>query len=153
VNIPLRRHLLRFAFEQMGIADVGHAVEECVPEGGIPGGIGPQEAPIDPATGQPIAQPAAPAGGGGGTPRPGGPKPSPGDAPKGARRQSTPPGERPMSLNALAEAWIPADAQAALGEFGVGTDELFARLVGAPASLVALQLASAAGGAGGNGAG
>jgi hypothetical protein len=156
VNIPLRRHLLRFAFEQMGIADVGHAVEECVPEGGIPGGIGPQEAPIDPETGEPIAQPAASGGGAGGRPGPGGAKPSTGDAPKGARRQSTPPGERPTSLNALVEsAWIPQDAQAALDEFGVGTDELFAQLVGGPASLAALQLASAAanGGAGGDGAG
>jgi hypothetical protein len=32
VNVPLRRHMLRFAFEQMGIDDVGHAVEECIPD-------------------------------------------------------------------------------------------------------------------------
>jgi len=147
VNIPFRRHLLRFAFEQMGIADVGHAVEECIPEDGLPGGIGPQSQPVvDPVTGDPV--PGA-AGGGGPTPKPtpGGKKPSP-DEPRNVRKQSTPPGERTQSRETLMEAWIPEDVRAVMGEFGDGTEALFAHLVGASATEAAAALAVAAGGNG-----
>lgn len=43
VNVPLRRILLKFFFEQIGIDDVARAVDECIPEKGMPGGIGAQQ--------------------------------------------------------------------------------------------------------------
>lgn len=42
VNIPLRRILLQFAFEVMELDDVAGAVKDCIPDEGMPGGIGPQ---------------------------------------------------------------------------------------------------------------
>lgn len=138
VNIPLRRHLLRFAFEQMGMDDIGHAVEECLPEEGIPGGIGPQEPEprLDPETGEPIIDPET-----------GRPMPSE-DEPSNVKRGTTV-GGKPTAPRAE-EGWIPADVEAALGEFSAGSSTLFQQLVSEPAVIAALQLAGAANG---NGAG
>ncbi|MGH2897723.1 MAG: hypothetical protein ACRDMZ_03550, partial [Solirubrobacteraceae bacterium] len=141
VNIPLRRHLLRFAFEQMGMDDIGHAVEECLPEEGIPGGIGPQEPEprLDPETGEPIIDPQS------GRPMP---APAPGAKNEGvpSPKRGTTVGGKPTAPTS--EEWIPADVRSALDEFGDGSEVLFQRLVSEPAVVAALQLAGTANGNG-----
>lgn len=149
VNVPLRRHLLRFAFEQMGMDDIGRAVEECLPEEGLPGGIGPQEEPvIDPATGEPklapdgtpLKAPAKLAGGGGDpTAGPGGERPA------RAKRGTTVDG-KPTA--AEEQEWIPAELRPELAAFTESSGELFSRLVSGPAVVAALQLAAPANGNG-----
>jgi hypothetical protein len=147
VNVPLRRHLLRFFFEQIGIDDVGAAVAECLPEKGIPGGIGPQEEPvIDPATGEPKLGPdgtplrkqAAVAPGDGG--------PGDGERPAGVKRGTTVDG-KPTATSE--QEWIPAELRSDVSAFSDSSAELFARLVKDPAVLAVAQLA----GASSNGAG
>lgn len=146
VNVPLRRQLLRFAFEQMGLDDVGHAVEEALPEEGLPGGIGPQPDPqFDPATGAPLtpeaaaAQALATAGGGTDpTAAPGGERPA------NVKRGTTVGGQP----TATAEGeWIPADERMDLAAFADQGEALFSSMVATPAAVAALQLA----GAGSNG--
>lgn len=128
VNIALRRHLLRFAFEQIGIVDVGRAVEECLPDGGMPGGIGPQEPPdvMDPSTGQiiPTSRPEE-------------------GTPTNVKKQSTPPGERALSERS----WIPADARAGLDEFESESAKVFKALVEDPALAAMLALSASSNGA------
>lgn len=149
VNIPLRRHLLRFAFEQMGMDDIGHAVEECIPDNPIAGGIGPQEPSVDPVTGEPTLKPA-------GTltvpPPPGARKAAPvGAAPTDRPanvKQGTTVGGKPTSPARESE-WIPAELRGPLGEFTDESAALFQKLVSEPAVLATLQLA----GSNGNSAG
>lgn len=144
VNIPLRRHVLRFQFEAMGMDDVGRAVEECIPDEPIPGGIGPQE--IDPETGLPMP---AGSGGRGGPPaqaKPGGAKPATAEpGTKNVRRTSTPPGERRLS-----EAWVPEELRAAVAALDAEVGAEFAAAVVQPAVRELLALAGASGN--GNGA-
>lgn len=156
VNVPLRRHLLRFAFEQIGIDDIGGAIEECLPEEGLPGGIGPQppEPELDPETHEPIIDPDT------GRPRPSSepagstapvqitPKVAPGDRPARVKRGTTVGGKRTSTSE---QEWIPEDLRADVSAFGAESGELFTRLVAEPAVLAALQLAAA--GSNGNGSG
>lgn len=58
VNVPLRRILMKFLFEQIGIDDVPRAVDQCIPLDGMKRGIGPQPDAAFGAAGAP------PAGGG-----------------------------------------------------------------------------------------
>lgn len=143
VNVPLRRHLLRFAFEQMGMDDIGRAVEECLPEEGIPGGIGPQEDnAFDPETGEPVtpeaqlkvkvAQLDQQTGPGG-------------ERPANVKRGTTV-GGQPTATSE--QEWLPADLRAAMGEFADGSEEMFRRLVSDSAVIASLQLAGSANGNG-----
>jgi hypothetical protein len=151
VNVPLRRHLLRFAFEQMGIDDVGRAVDECLPEEGIPGGIGPQtDDVIDPETGLPQTNPDGspkkvlakiPGGGPGGRGDGAGPG---GERPPNVRRSTAADGKRPVSE----QEWIPAELRPELEQFTAGSDSMFSRFVSEPAVLAALQLAGSSNGDG-----
>jgi hypothetical protein len=151
VNVPLRRHLLRFAFEQMGIDDVGRAVDECLPEEGIPGGIGPQtDDVIDPETGLPQTNPdgspkkvlaTIPGGGPGGRGDGAGPG---GERPPNVRRSTAADGKRPVSE----QEWIPAELRPELEQFTAGSDSMFSRFVSEPAVLAALQLAGSSNGDG-----
>ena len=146
VNVPFRRHLLRFAFEQMGIDDVGRAVEECLPEEGLPGGIGPQpEEDFDPATGEPVTPEAEYTKAIGELPAETGPG---GERPARVKRGTTVGGKRTAPPSQEAE-WIPADVRAAVDEFGEESQAIFRRLVSDPAVLASLELA----GSNGNGAG
>jgi hypothetical protein len=126
VNIALRRHLLRFAFEQIGIGDIGAAVEECIPDEPIPGGIGPQEPEEDPETGgrelKPPGTHTAPAAAKLRTP--------PSDRPAGVKQGTTIGGKRTSPAR---ESWIPAEAEQPLATFSGGTGDLFDRMVAGPA--------------------
>lgn len=145
VNVPLRKHLLRFAFEQMGMDDIGHAVEECIPEEGLPGGIGPQDPDprLDPETGEPIIDPAT----GRPAPAPASAQPG-GERPPNVKRGTTVGGKRTAAEE---QEWIPAELRAELGAFSDESQQLFQRLVSEPGVLAALQLAGSS--ANGNGAG
>jgi hypothetical protein len=141
VSIPMRRHLLRFAFEQMGIDDVGHAVEECIPDKPLPGGIGPQPEPqIDPQTGMPVGQPPPP----GASSAPPATSP-PSDRPAGAKKGTTV-GGKPTSPTY--EEWIPAELRQPLDAFEGETAAIFSRLVSAPAVAAVLQVAGSSNGNG-----
>lgn len=133
VSIPFTRQLLRFAYETMGVQNVGRAVEEAIPDKPIPGGIGPQEVPE-----------VMPPGGGDGNPTdtpPAQSTPPEGERPKNVKRQSTPPGERPMSEK-LTEEWIPAELRQDVAAFEDETAARFRAMVGDPAVTAALALAA-----------
>jgi hypothetical protein len=126
-NVPLRKLMLRLFFEQTGIDDVSRAVEECVPETGLPGaGPGFTPAPV----GVPGALPAAgstAAGAGAGAAEPGGEQ----QQPYGAKSQGT----------QLQEAeWVPKDLRPKVASLCTDTDDLFSSLVTEPALRAALAL-------------
>lgn len=123
VNIPLRRILLQFAFEQVGIDDVSGAVEECIPEKGLVGGIGPQS-------------------GGGSFAAKAAPTPADGEAEgvgstgaaAGAAASDPAAGQQPYGAKsgtpALESLVMPADALEALKGLSGSTDALFSSLIG-----------------------
>lgn len=133
MNVPLRKILLRVFFEQLGIDDVSRAVEDCVPEGGLPGagegfatgGVPPEE---DGNAGSTSARAGAAAA-----------------EPKGERQQ--PYGAKSKGTT-LQESWLPPDMVGAVGELVGDTDRLFAQLIGRPTDQAVLALSSASNGAG-----
>lgn len=154
VNIAMRRHFLRFAFEQMGIDDVGAAVEESIPDQPVPGGIGPQDqwsksTTVDPETGLPVPTEDDVPGGPSGPAKPGGrdPRQREKDRPKGAKRGTTIDGKP----TAQEQEWIPAELRQPVDEFEEESGELFRRLVSEPAVLATMQLAASNGAGAGKG--
>lgn len=132
VNIPMRRTFLRFVFEQMGVDDVARAVEECIPEEGVPGGVGDISTMIPPAP-----PPGAPgAQGTGGNPEQ---VPPEGQQPNGAKSNGTQMAE---------QEWIPADLRGSAVQHGQDIEDLFGTLVMNPAMLATLELAGASNGNG-----
>lgn len=127
MNIPLRKLLLRMFFEQMGIDDVSRAVEECIPETGLPGaGPGFTPAPGAPG-GLPVASTAASAGAAAGEPS------GEGQQPYGAKSTGT----------QLQEAeWVPTELRGRVGALVTDTDDLFTNLVREPALRAALAMSA-----------
>lgn len=136
VNIPFRKQMLRFAFEQQGnIDDVAHAVEEAMPDKGIPGGVGPLPDQPPPAAIGPDGQPLPPGqqgGGPGAQGTAGNPEqvPPDGQQPYGARSQGTQLGEGVVGLPS-------AEAHT---EHHEGTTELFRKIVLDPALAATLAV-------------
>lgn len=143
VNVAYRRILLRFAFEQIGIDDVSRAVEESIPEKGLPGGIGPQE-----TTGS-FAGAGGPPGPGGAAGAPGAGRtgagagagandPAAGQQPYGAKSGTPAPGAGDGALEgefALEGEWLPAGTRAEADRLQSETAKLFRSVVGEPAML------------------
>lgn len=127
MNVPLRKLLLRLFFEQTGIDDVARAVEECVPEAGLPGaGPGFQPTPAGPGEQQ---QGSTAASAGAAAAEPGGEQ----QQPYGAKSKGT----------QLQEAeWVPAELRPKVAALAGSTDELFSSLAGEPALRAVLALAA-----------
>jgi hypothetical protein len=142
VNIPFRKLILKFALEQMGIDDVARAVEECIPEEGIPGGPGPlpkeQPPAVDPTTGLPIP-PGLPGA-------PGGPQANGAQGTAGNPEASPPAGQQPYGAKSqgtvMQQEWIPADLRGVAADYSGETAALFQSLVMNPALIATLQLAA-----------
>lgn len=118
LNVPLRRRLLRLFFENIGIDDVARAVEECVPEAGLPG-AGAGFAPASPAAeDEGAGSTAAGAGAAAGEPK------GETQQPYGAKSQGT-------QLQEGRE-WLPPDMQGSVEALADDTDAMFARLLGGP---------------------
>lgn len=147
VNVPYRRILLRFAFEQIGIDDVSRAVEDSIPEKGLAGGIGPQS-----ATGNAAGSFApAPPGGAGGKPGAGATgsgagaganDPAEAGQPYGAKAGTAAGGgssgdgalEADLeAILALEAEWLPDDARVSTDRMKSATSQLFRQIVGDPA--------------------
>lgn len=119
MNIPLRKLLLRLFFEQVGIDGVARAVEECIPEGGLPG-AGPGFTPAPPGV-PPGVLPAGQTGAGAGA---NAQEPAEGQQPYGAKSKGSPQQE--------AE-WIPSDLRSDVNALVGSTDDLFAAVTNDPA--------------------
>lgn len=150
VNVPLRRILLKFFFEQIGIDDVARAVEECLPENGIPGGVGPQQtgggAPGQGAPGFAAKSAAqsmigqAPPGAPG---QPGQTAAAPDNQqPYGAKSNTASGGmgESEMEFAALEGEWLPADARASVDKMAGSAAKLLRDLVLDPGVSAAMAL-------------
>jgi hypothetical protein len=130
MNVPLRKLLLRIFLEQLGIDDVSRAVEECVPDTGLPGagqGFAPQPPGAEEQGQLPPGSTAARAGAGAAEPK---------------GEQAQPYGAKSKGAQ-LQEGWLPSDMAGAVGELVGDTDALFARLVSAPTTQAILALSSA----------
>jgi len=133
VSVALRRQLLRFAYEQIGIDNVGRAVLDAIPETPIEGGIGSQSfSPVPPAM--------LPGDEGGAGDVPGQTKPE-GARPKGTKVQSTPPGEKPASEELDEMEWMPEELRQAAEEFERELADRFSAKVIAPGLAATLTLA------------
>jgi hypothetical protein len=138
VNIPLRRILLRFLFEQIGIDDVSRAVEECLPQKGMPGGIGPQQ-----TTGNATGAFA-------GTPGQGAPDGATGSGAGAGANDSPDSGQQPYGANsqgsggagdgALEAEWLEAGARGQVDRMVGDAGKLFRELVADPAVQTAMAL-------------
>lgn len=131
VSKALRRTMLRFAYEQMGIDDVATAVMEAIPEKDVPGGIGssdfqPQGAP--PGGGQPGANGASANGG-----------PPEDQQPYGARSNATPPGKAEPAAEAYV---VPDEVGDAVAGYTTGVGDLFSKIVNGAALAATRQLAA-----------
>lgn len=139
VNISLRKIMLRFFFEQIGIDDVSRAVEECIPKEGMPGGIGPQQ-----TTGN---GPGAFAGKGTGAGAPGatgsgagaGANDPAGDAPPYGAKAGT--AGTNGDGGALESEWLEPLTRKSVDELNGATVSLFRRVVADPAVQAALGMA------------
>lgn len=140
VNIALRKIMLRFFFEQIGIDDVAQAIEDSIPEKGLEGGIGPQ------AKGSgftPAAAPGAPApngatGAGAGA---GANDPAAGQQPYGAKSGSAAAADGALeSFAALEGEWLSADARAAVDAMTGNASKLFAEILANPTLAAATGL-------------
>jgi hypothetical protein len=134
LNVPLRKLLLRLFLEQTGVDDVARAVEDCVPESGLPGaGVGFQP------------QPPAP----GGEVQPGSTAAAAGAAaaePKGEVQQ--PYGAKSGGTQLQEAAVVAPELAAKLGSLATGSDALFTRMMSEPALNAMVELAAASNGAG-----
>jgi hypothetical protein len=154
VNVALRRQLLRFAYEQIGMADVGRAVEEAIPDEGIPGGIGPGEPPLTPEETAKLGGFPNPASGAvPPNPRPGGAPPKPAEGtPKNVKRGTTI-GGKPTADSLIEAEWVPPELRKAVAELEDDVARRFRLLVAEPAMAATLALAAGSNGAsGGDGA-
>lgn len=130
VNVALRRILLRFLFEQIGIDDVSRAVDECIPQKGMPGGIGPQP---DPAFGAPAPAAGGVPGGGGTGSKFGAAanEPAAGQQPYGGK-SGTAAGGGSAGPDGALEAEIPDAARAAVAQLQADAGALFGRVMADP---------------------
>lgn len=143
VNIALRRLMLKFFFEQIGIDDVARAVEECIPEQGMPGGIGPQQATGNAPglfAGAPGQQgpPGVQPGQTGAQAGAGAADPGEGQQPYGAQSGTAAGGgsagaDGALEGVALEGEWLPDGAREPVDRMKSETAKLFRRLVGEPA--------------------
>lgn len=132
VSIALRKILLQFAFEQVGIDDVAGAVEECIPATPIAGGIGPQAGPGFAAASAAASTRNATAGGA----VPGG-SPAEGQQPYGAK-SGTAAGGGSAGADGTLEGWVPEPLRKAVTELQDETAARFRELVTDP-SIAALM--------------
>lgn len=135
VNIALRRILLKFFFEQIGIDDIARAVDECIPEGGMTGGIGPQSGGGFAAA---AAKGSAPPGGA--APPGGSGDPAEGSQPYGARSGTAAGGGSAGEGGAMEGEWLPAGARSAVANMTGEAGMLLRTLVTDPAVKAALAL-------------
>lgn len=131
MNIPLRRRLMRIFFENIGVDDVARAVEECIPDDGLPGAGQPgfSGAPGGGAPGEVPGAGSTAAGAGAAAAEPGGEQ----QQPYGAKSKGT-------QLQEQQREWIPPSMVAAVDEFLTGTTADFDRIVGAQAEQAVLAL-------------
>jgi hypothetical protein len=143
VNVPLRRMLLKFAIDQIGIDDVARAVEECIPENGMPGGIGPQAGPN-------FASAAAKQTAAGQPPPGGSADPAEGAQPYGANAGTAagggsagPDGTMESAFMALEAEWLTPEARKLVDEMNGRAGKMLRSLVLDPAVVGSLDLATA----------
>jgi hypothetical protein len=137
LNIPLRRRMLRFLFEQMGMDDVAGAVDECVPESGLPGGgEGFQSMPPGGEEGgEREGSTSAKAGAGAAEPK------GEQQQPYGAKSKGT-------QLQEAQRAWLPSDALGQVDALNGDTTRMWDQMVRAPALKAVLALTAANGNGG-----
>lgn len=138
VNIPLRQTMLRFFFEQIGIDDVARAIEDCIPDKGMPGGIGPQEQGSGFGPAAAPGAPSAPGAAGGQTGSGAGAaanEPKGDQQPYGAKS-----GTGQGDGTALEAEWLSPEARASVELMNGNAATLFKQILAEPAVAAALQL-------------
>lgn len=113
MNVPLRRLLLKLLLDQCSIDDVTRAVQECVPEAGLPG-AGPGFAPAAPGEVGGVGSTAPTAGAAAGEP---------------SGEQQQPYGAKSKGTTLQEAEWIPLDMRARVAALGRDTGDLFSMLV------------------------